>query len=83
MKPRTNHTRITIDMPKDDHKRLKMMTAMLGISMREAICGWIHSNLHQYDRPNEETLQAIEDIESGKDLFRCENLEELYMKLGI
>lgn len=33
--------------------------------------------------PNAETLQAIEEIEQGKDLVVCKDADDLFKKLGI
>lgn len=33
--------------------------------------------------PNEETLQAIKDLEEGKNLSRFDDAEELFKELGI
>lgn len=34
-------------------------------------------------RPNAKTIQAIQEIEEGKDLVRCTSAEDLFSKLGI
>jgi DNA-damage-inducible protein J len=34
-------------------------------------------------RPNAKTIQAIKEVEQGKDLVHCENAEDLFSKLGI
>ena len=74
-------SRITIDMPKADHKRLKAISAVLGKSMRELVVESIKEHLYKY--PNKETLKAIENVEKGKDLTRAKNVKELFDKLGI
>ncbi len=33
--------------------------------------------------PNEETLEAIREIEEGKDLVRCKDTDHLFKELGI
>ena len=74
-------SRITIDMPIADHKKLKAISALLGKSMRELVIESIREHLYKY--PNKETLKAINDIESGKDLTKAKNANDLFEKLGI
>ena len=44
--------------------------------------------LHQelpfsYNTPNQETLEAFHDSETGKNLVECANAEDFFTKLGI
>lgn len=82
----TNHdnlSRMTIDIPSDDHRRLKALSAISGKSMREIVSEWIHLNLYSEKTPNAETLKAIESVEKGKNLVKAKNTEDLFRKLGI
>ena len=56
MKTKTHYSRLTIDIPNEDHKQLKYTAAMLGKPMREVVCDLLHSNLYILSTPNEETL---------------------------
>lgn len=76
-------SRITIDIPIKDHKRLKALAAVMGTSMRELVADWIHSNLTSKNVPNAKTLKAINSIESGKNLIISKNADEMFKKLGI
>ena len=76
-------SRMTIDIPEEDHKRLKALAAILGKSMREVVSEWIHKHLYSANSPNKETLKAISDVERGKDLVEADHAEELFRKLGI
>ena len=76
-------SRMTLDIPEEDHKRLKAMAAILGKSMREIVANWIHEHLYSANMPNKETLKAIESIEKGRDLIEADNAEDLFRKLGI
>ncbi len=80
-----NHplSRMTLDIPAEDHKRLKALAAVLGKSMREIVAEWIHGNLYSENTPNAETLKAIENIEKGKDLIKSKDAEDMFRKLGI
>lgn len=83
MTAKSHTSRMTIDVPKEDHKRLKALAALLGKSMREIISEWIHEHLYSSNNPNAETLDAIKQIENGENLIESDNIEDLFKKLGI
>jgi predicted HicB family RNase H-like nuclease len=39
--------RLTIDIPKDLHRRLKLMAASQGVNMADLVRGWIQEGLEQ------------------------------------
>ncbi|MFC1843075.1 hypothetical protein ACFLYU_05460 [Candidatus Dependentiae bacterium] len=75
-------SRLTIDIPKKIHKRLKAMAAIQGKSMRKYISDLITQDMDK-KIPNEETLKAIAAVEEGKDLVESKNAQELFDKLNI
>ena len=75
-------SRLTIDIPKKIHKRLKAMAALQGKSMREYVSDLITQDVDK-KIPNEETLKAIAAVEEGKDLVESKNIQELFDKLDI
>ncbi len=83
MNTKSDLSRITIDIPKKSHKRLKAMAAILGKSMREIIIESIEERLYSADSPNKETLKAIEKVEKSKDLIEADEAEDLFKKLGM
>ena len=80
---KNNFSRMTIDLPVEDHKRLKTLAAILGKSMRELVSEWIHGNLYSENTPNSETMKAIENVEKGLNLIECEDEADFYRKLGL
>jgi antitoxin component of RelBE/YafQ-DinJ toxin-antitoxin module len=76
-------SRITIDIPKIDHKKLKAIAALTGKSMREIIITSIEEHLKTAKILNKETRKAIEDAEKGKGLTKAKNAADLFKKLGI
>jgi hypothetical protein len=74
---------MTVDIPAEDHKRLKALAAVLGKSMRELVADWIHGNMYSENVPNAETLKVMDDIEKGKDLIESKDIQDLFRKLGI
>ena len=83
MSAKSHMSRMTIDVPEEDHKRLKALAAVLGKSMREIIIEWIHEHLYSSNTPNAETLEAIKQIERNENLIESDNIDELFKKLGI
>lgn len=79
----SNLFRITIDIPDEDHKRLKALAAVLGKSMREIVSDWIHGNLYSENTPNAETMKAIDSVEKGNGLIEAKDAQDLFRKLGI
>ena len=79
-----NHlSRFTIDMPEEDHRRLKALAAIRGQTMREIVMEWIHEQLYSSNTPNLETMRAIHQVERGENLIKTENIDDLFKKLGI
>ncbi len=75
-------SRITLDIPKVDHMKLKAIAALEGKSMREIILESIKETL-KTNYPNAETIRAIENVEQGKNLIEIENLDEFFKKLDV
>jgi len=86
---RNEMSRITIDIPIADHKRLKAIAAVLGKSMRDIVIDSIEEHLLKVKIPskgkvpNKKTLKAITNIEEGKNLIEAKDAEDLFNKLGI
>jgi hypothetical protein len=83
MSTHTNLSRITIDIPKIHHKKLKALAAILGKSMKEIVIESIEAHIQSTDIPNKQTLKAIKNVEAGKNLVAAKNLDDLFKKLGI
>lgn len=87
MKANAEMSSMYISLPKEKHKRIKMLAIARGQTLRELVidaldnlenesCGFSHI-------PNEETLQSIKNIEEGKNLHKVDSLEELFKRAGI
>lgn len=87
MTAKSHMSRMTIDVPEEDHKRLKALAAVLGKSMREIVIEWIHEHLYSSNTssntPNAQTLEAIKQIEKGENLIESDSIDDLFKKLGI
>ncbi|MDX8430244.1 MAG: hypothetical protein SNF33_00305 (plasmid) [Candidatus Algichlamydia australiensis] len=83
MSTKSSLSRMTIDLPAEDHKRLKTLAAILGKTMRELVAEWIHGNLYTENSPNATTMKAIENVENETNLVECENEKDFFDKLGL
>lgn len=75
------NARMTIDMPLDEHKKLKAMAAFYGISLKELVLICLRD--HLLNEPNEETLKAFKETDEGKGLIRCKDFNDFIDKLGL
>lgn len=76
-------SRLTIDISKNIHKRLKMIAALQGKSMREYVSELIEKEVYSEKIPNKETLKAISDVKKRKGLIKAKDVNDLFDKLGI
>lgn len=86
MENKNTLSRITIDITKEQHRRLKTKAAILGKSMREVVI----EALEAYEEcsygnhyPNKETLKSLKNIEERKNLVEVESIDELLKKIGL
>lgn len=72
-------SRITIDLPKEEHKRLKRLAIDLDKSMKELVLEAIRSLEYcpKSHIPNQETLEAIKEIEKGENLIKGKEAEKI------
>ena len=75
-------TRMSIDIPTKDHKRLKMLANSKGLSLREFVLFLIDPVIHPEKKPNCETVKAMEEARKGKTI-KAKDLQDLWKKLDI
>lgn len=91
---KSNTSRLTLDIPTKDHRELKVLASAYGVTMKDLFVKaipYIKQTLIEEQNackssshiPNEETLESIRNIESGKNLKTYKSVEELFKKLGI
>jgi len=86
MNTKNELSRVTIDMPKAMHRRLKTHAALLGKSMKDVILDALEATdaCRLSDHiPNKITRKAIKDVEAGRNLVEVKNVKELLRKIGI
>jgi len=75
-------TRMSIDVPLKDHKRIKILAAAEGATLREFVIECIHERIYPEKRANKKTCKAMEDARKGKTV-KAEDFEDLCKQLGI
>jgi antitoxin component of RelBE/YafQ-DinJ toxin-antitoxin module len=73
--------RLTIDLSRTEHKRLKTAASLMGTTMKDLVLISVDEFLLK--KPNKVTLKAMKQSESGKGLKKFKNLEEFFEDLGI
>ena len=77
----TKTARLTIDLPKTEHKRLKMAASMMGTSIKGLVLMSVDEFMHR--KPNKVTVKAIRQSNAGKNLKKFDSLDDLFEDLGI
>ena len=77
----TKTARLTIDLPKTEHKRLKMAASMMGTSIKGLVLMSVDEFMHR--KPNKVTVKAIRQSDAGKNLKKFDSLDDLFEDLGI
>ncbi len=86
MSVKNDFARLTIDIPKEEHRKLKAQAALMGKSMRELILESLEIAQECFASshiPNEETRKAIEDAQAGIGLEKADSIEDLFKKIGV
>ena len=82
------NTKVSFDIPTVDHKRLKVLAAFEGKSMREILVKIIEQGLDSYQEcpkshePNVTTKKALEMAKNRTGLEHASSVEELFKKLS-
>lgn len=77
----TKTARLTIDLPRAFHKRLKMAASMMGTTMKDLVLISVDEFMRR--KPNKVTVKAIRQSETGKGLKKFDTLDALFEDLGI
>lgn len=77
------HARMTIDMPLDEHKKLKALAALRGVSMKDLVLVCLREGVLSENTPNEETLKAFKETDARKGLVQCKDFDDMVNKLDL
>lgn len=78
-----DRTRLTFELPAVDHKKLKALAALAGVSLKDLVLDCLKEHLLVEEGPNEETIRVFKDTDQGKNLTRYKNADDLINKLGL
>ena len=76
-------TRMTIDVPDDEHRKLKALAALRGISMKQLVLEILYRELYSKNLSNEETLRVFKETDEGKNLQRFDHVEDMLKSLDL
>ena len=79
----SHFSRMTFEIPIQEHKKLKAMAAFMGVSLKDLVLTCVRDNLLSENEPNEETIKAFKETDAGKGLVRCKDFDEFVAKLGL
>jgi hypothetical protein len=92
MKTRTNITRMSVELSKVLHHKVKSVAALHGKSIRELIIAGLYWELEEIKQkkcpfknrgiPNAETRKVLDEIMRGEGLIKGEGLDEFFKKIG-
>src|SRR3990167_10727094 len=85
MSSKSELSRITIDLPREEHRRLKKMSADIGKSMKQIVVDAIRAIEYcSFDHtPNAETIKAMQNAKNDKGLIRGKKAEDIAKKFGL
>ncbi len=78
-----DHTRLTFELPIVEHKKLKAIAALSGVSLKVLIFNCLKEHLLSDNVPNEETIRVFKDTDEGKNLISCKDFNDFTEKLGL
>lgn len=79
----SNTTRLSVEIPSNEHKKLKILADANGLTLRDFILIILDPILHPKKKPNKTTRKAIEDTEKGIGLKTYKNIDQMWEALGL
>lgn len=78
-----DQTRFTFELPVSEHKKLKAIAALDGISLKELIIVCLREHVLKDNLPNEETIKTFKETDEGKNIIRYKNAKDMINTLGL
>ncbi len=78
-----NTTRLSVEIPRNEHKKLKILADANGLTLKEFILAVLEPILYPKKKPNKATMKAIEDTEKGIGLKTYKNIDQMWEALGL
>ncbi len=77
----TEKTRLSIEIPVIEHKKLKALAALRGTSVKDLVLNCIYETL--YKEPNEMTKKVLKEADEGKNLIHYKDIDDMLEQFGI
>lgn len=74
-------SKLTLDIPASEHRRIKMAASMMGTTMKDLML--LSFEVFMKRKLNKVTEKALKLAEQGKNLKKFNSLDELFEDLGI
>lgn len=75
--------RMTIDIPYEQHRKLKAIAALRGVTMKAIILECLSKELYSDNVPNEITERTLQESDRDKNVNYYTDLNELRERYGI
>ena len=75
--------RLSMEIPVKLKKQLKTIAAINDTTITQLVLSCLGEYLFSKNIPNKETLKAFEETDKGKGLIACEDVDDLFNKLGL
>ncbi len=78
-------SRINIEIPNDDHQKLKILAAVSSTSIKDLVLSAIKEKIYVQleQKPNDLTLKSFAEVESGIGLTTHQTIADLFEDLGL
>lgn len=77
--------RLSIDITPEEHRQMKLLAAMEGVSLKEYVMTSVRKRLQKdlRKKPNAETLKTFRLTDKEDELVACKDAEEMFAKLDM
>ena len=78
-------SRINIELPNEEHTKLKIIAAATDSSVKDLVVSAIREKIQSEmtKRPNQETLEAFKETDTGTGITKHQSLADLMKDLGL
>ena len=76
-------TRLSIEIPSRDHRKLKILANANGLTLKEFVLIALNPILHPNKKPNKMTQKVMEETDRGEGLIPCDNMDDFWEQMGL
>jgi len=75
-------TRMSIDVPLEEHRLIKMLALAQGLTIKALLASCIHEMIYTENKLNKTTLKALKEAHEGK-TKKAKNFTDLCKQIGL